>query len=166
MRIYYRHNSLCGRLNGNGKKIPILKRWLYSLSSEEELHPFSLSDINAVLFNRHHSIGCSLKAPLKYVSWQNEAQWYELFEGEQVYLPKCIVFTNGIESYAIVVIGYHYELRVWHDNARVERTKPQWFSHQPVVDEKELQAITTSFRQLLCHIQRENDKEMEHPKFE
>ena len=96
MNIYYRQAQLCGRKTGNGTKLPFLMNILYSLAAKNGDHqPFSMDDINAVLFNQHHSIGCSIKAPLPIVSWRTEAIWYELFKGEElVYLPQCIIFSN------------------------------------------------------------------------
>lgn len=159
MRIYYRTDSLCSRQSGNGKKIPFLSRCLYSLCTEEDLHPFSMADINSILFNKHQSIGCSIDAPLAVVGWQSESQWYELFGDEEIFLPKCIVFTNGDKSYSIVIVGDAYELRVWNDSHCKNRDKSQWFSHEPIVYDTELSMLKQSFTVLLGHIKREDELE-------
>ena len=78
MNIYYRQAQLCGRKTGNGTKLPFLMNILYSLAAKNGDHqPFSMDDINAVLFNQHQSIGCSIEAPLPIVSWRTEAIEYE-----------------------------------------------------------------------------------------
>lgn len=166
MNIYYRQAQLCGRKTGNGTKLLFLMNILYSFSAKNgDLQPFSMDDIKAVLFNRHQSIGCSIKAPLPIVSWRSEAIWYELFEGEQVYLPQCIIFSNGAIDYVIVVIGDEYELRIWPDCNNREREKHQWFSHHPVVYSEELDVFKQSFEALLKHIRKEDGYEEKHPKF-
>lgn len=156
MRIYYRSNSLCGKKNGNGKKIPLLNRLLYSLCSTTDLQPFSLEEINSVFFNKHQSIGCSIDAPLKFVGWQSESQWYKLFKSNTIFLPMCISFSNGAESYNIVVINDEYELRIWPESHCTERTQEQWFSHEPIVHDTKLEQLKTSFYVLLDHIKKED----------
>lgn len=165
MNIYYRQAQLCGRKTGNGAKLPFLMNILYSLSARNgDLQPFSMDDINAVLFNQHQSIGCSIKAPLPIVSWRTEAIEYELFKGEElVYLPQCIIFSNGAIVYAIVVIGDEYEVRIWPGNR--EREKQHWFSHHAVVYSAELDVFKQSFEALLKHIRKEDAYEAKHPKF-
>ncbi|AVT47331.1 hypothetical protein [Shewanella baltica] len=166
MNIYYRQAQLCGRKTGNGTKLPFLMNILYSLSARNgDLQPFSMDDINAVLFNQHQSIGCSIKALIPIVGWRNEAIWYELFKGEQVYLPQCIIFSNGAIAYVIVVIGDEYELRIWPDYSNRERGKQHWFSHHAVVYSAELDVFKQSFKALLKHIRKEDDYEAKHPKF-
>ena len=167
MNLYYRQAQLCGRKKGNGTKLPFLMNILYSLAAKNGDHqPFSMDDINAVLFNQHQSIGCSIKAPLPIVSWRTEAIWYELFKGEElVYLPQCIIFSNGAIAYVIVVIGDEYELRIWPDYSNREREKQHWFSHHAVVYSAELDVFKQSFEALLKHIRKEDDYEAKHPKF-
>ncbi|WP_025539046.1 hypothetical protein [Vibrio parahaemolyticus] len=156
MRIYYRSDLLCGKQNGNRGNISLSKRMLYSLSSKLDLQPFSLEEINSVLLNKHHSIGCSIKAPFQYVGWEAESQWYELFKGEEeIFLPKNINFTDGKVTYFIVVIGEQYELRVWRDSHCFDRDENMWFSHEPVVSDAELNMLKNSFYTLITHIQRE-----------
>nr|WP_086940834.1 hypothetical protein [Thaumasiovibrio occultus] len=156
MRVYYRSDRLCGKKNGNGKRIPFLKGVLYSLADEPDLQPFSMADIQSVLFNKHHSIGCSIKAPFKTVSWQSQSQWYEVEKGHKAFLPQCICFTDGLMSYSIVVIGDQYELRAWRDSHRFDRTLDMWFSHEPIVYDKKLNPLKESFAVLLEHIQRQD----------
>lgn len=163
MRIYYQNDSLCSEKDGNGNKLPFFKRCLHSLSGESDLQPFSMDDINSVLCNKHHSIGCSIKAPFKFVSWQSQSQWYELFKGENVFLPKCIVFSNGDVSYNIVIIGDNYELRVWADSTSGDRTREQWFSHEPIVYSEDLEKLIASFNILLAHIKKEDEFEQKKP---
>ncbi|WP_413473100.1 hypothetical protein [Shewanella baltica] len=140
MNIYYRQAQLCGRKTGNGAKLPFLMNILYSLAAKNGDHqPFSMDDINAVLFNQHQSIGCSIKAPLPIVSWRTEAIEYELFKGE--------------------------ELRIWPDYSNREREKQHWFSHHAVVYSAELDVFKQSFEALLKHIRKEDDYESKHPKF-
>jgi len=157
MRIYYRSDSFCGKKNGNGRNIGSSRRLLYSLLSKSDLQPFTLEQINSVLFNCHCSIGCSINAPLQYVGWEQTSQWYELFKGEEkVFLPKNINFTDGKETYFIVVIGDQYELRLWRDSHRSDRDNDMWFSHEPIVYDEELDMLKTSFNSLIEHIQRED----------
>lgn len=145
----------------------MLKRCLYALSEESELRPFALDDINAVLFNRHQSIGCSLDAPLRFVGWQSQAQWYELFKDEpKVFLPQSITFTNGGTVYAIVIIDGCYELRVWKHGADPQRQKHHWFDHEPIVYSHDLNALKESFGKLLTHIYKEDRYEATAPKFD
>jgi hypothetical protein len=167
MNIYYRHAQLCGRKTGNGTKLPFLMNILYSLAAKNGDHqPFSMDDINAVLFNQHQSIGCSIEAPLPIVSWRTEAIEYELFKGEElVYLPQCIIFSNGAIAYVIVVMGDEYELRIWPDYSNRDREKHHWFSHHAIVYSAELDVFKQSFEALLKHIKKENDYEKKHPKF-
>ncbi|MGL5490067.1 MAG: hypothetical protein ACRDC6_27965, partial [Shewanella sp.] len=69
MNIYYREAKLCGRKTGNGTKLPFLMNMLYSLAAKNgDLQPFAMEDIQAILFNQHQSIGCSIVAPLPIVS--------------------------------------------------------------------------------------------------
>lgn len=165
MRIYYRKDLLCGKTNGNGEKLSLIRRRRYFLRSELELQPFSLEDINSILHNKHQSIGCSIDAPFKYVGWQSKSQWYELPKGPRAFLPKCIVFTVDNVSYCIVMIGDEYELRLWRDAGKAGRTETQWFSHEPIVDAVKLRELKTSFYVLLEHIRKEDEFEERYPKF-
>ncbi|MFV0421769.1 hypothetical protein [Oleidesulfovibrio sp.] len=165
MRIYYKQNRLYKNRTGNDDRLSVTDNLLYLLSAKKRSRLISLNEVNSVLFNKHHSIGCSIKAPLWNVGWYHQPQWYELFKGEQVYLPQCVLFTDGSATYAVVVIEGELEIRIWRDPNRLNRSKEDWFSHEPLVLIKELNLVRKSFDVLLKHIQKEDAYEARSPKF-
>lgn len=60
-----------------------------------------------------------------------------------------------VKNYFIIVIGNQYELRVWPDSHCLEQDKEMWFSHEPLVDNDEINMLKTSFYALIKHIQKE-----------
>lgn len=156
MNIYYREESLCGRRSGNGRQPGWLERLASPVKPGELEAAFPFSEINAVLYNRHNSIGCSVKAPLGNVMWRNEALWYTLPCDVEAYIPRHLAFTDGRRDLYLVVIGNACEMRLWPDSRERARSRDQWFSHRPVVRRGDFLALKETFEALVAHVRKED----------
>ncbi|QEM82672.1 hypothetical protein [Halomonas binhaiensis] len=156
MNIYYREERLCGSSSGNGSEGSWLDRLSMSRRSRAVRDLFPMAEINTVLYNRHNSIGCSVKAPLGNIMWRNEDLWYSLPCGAGAYIPRNISFTDGRRSFYLVVIGETCEARFWPHSALRERDEAEWFSHRPPTF-SDIQAIKVSFDALVAHVCKEDE---------
>ncbi|ASK33462.1 hypothetical protein [Alloalcanivorax mobilis] len=156
MNLYYREERLCGQQSGNGRPRGWLERLTSPVRPGELEEAFPLSEINAVLYNRHNSIGCSVKAPLGNVMWRNEALWYTLPCQVGAYIPRHLAFTDGRRDVYLVVIGGACEPRLWPDSRERNRSPDQWFSHRPLVRRGDFLALKESFAALVAHVRKED----------
>ncbi len=153
--IYYETDEILAYKDATKRINSLLWKFLYKRVQRRLKNSIiTVENIRKIIFNKHNSIGCSIKAPLPYVMFRKEPIWYFIANEREYYIPLSIGFSRAEIRYDIVLIDGEIDLR---NKTTSKKPLDKRLDHTPILFLKNFQYLEESFKVLLEHIQKEDE---------
>jgi hypothetical protein len=156
INIYYLNEESLGHLDGTRRIDSRLWKFLYKRVQKRLNNSIiTIENMRQIVFNKKLLLQCNIDGDLPYVVLRRDPSWYSEDDINEYYIPFSICFMDGKRKYDIVLVDGKIDIR---DDSKRGESLENKLSHTPVLWLKVFENIEKSFKILLEHIKKEDER--------